>query len=470
MLRALLVLSAFGLGVGCTQRPALGDYDSGVVIPDAYANDDALPRDRGTSDSGFDAGTRTTTYTWFRDVQPVVYAACLNCHLSPPRFGAPMALETIEQFHALGRDGVSQVHELAGCRVVGCNRSNIMPPRTEQRQLTTREIQMIQDWSMGGAPAGEIPDGGLVFPDASDPHDAGYMPWADGGTDPDAGTNQRWLDIFAHTPGNRSTNYHVPTQATSYICWSFPTGSLIREHITRFVPIVDNVQHSHHALVFIDRTGTETSPNVTNFECEGIPQNTDLIGGWFPGWPDTVTPPGVGVPITARDRVVFQMHYDSVLTPDVFDNTGFRLLVDANPAIADTGVLWVGARWARVLNGPNEFVSGECTLDSDITIWAVSPHMHQAGLHVQFDISRQGGPWEVNTNVTPWDFHNQQIYPMSPYLQLRSGDRLRTQCWYDTQGRDVRAGEGSLDEMCYTFVNHYPPLTNPFRRCVNAIP
>ena len=29
------------------------------------------------------------------------------------------------------------------------------------------------------------------------------------------------------------------------------------------------------------------------------------------------------------------MHYDSVLTPDVFDNTGFRLLVDANPAIAD---------------------------------------------------------------------------------------------------------------------------------------
>ena len=92
MLRALLVLSALGLGVGCTQRPSLGDYDSGVVIPDAYANDDALPRDRGVADSGFDAGTRTTTYTWFRDIQPVVYAACLNCHQSPPRFGAPMAL------------------------------------------------------------------------------------------------------------------------------------------------------------------------------------------------------------------------------------------------------------------------------------------------------------------------------------------------------------------------------------------
>ncbi|MFO0722598.1 MAG: hypothetical protein U1E65_02365 [Myxococcota bacterium] len=470
MTRSAVALLVLALSAGCTKPAPLGDYDSGVFIPDAYTLPDVGPRpDTGLADAGMDAGTRTTTYTWYRDIQPIVYAACIRCHQDPPLFGAPVPLLTFANLHALASDNVSQIHEIAACRVVGCSRTNIMPPRTEMRQLTTHEIQMIQNWSAGGAPAGDEPDGGAVFPDASEPHDAGPIPWADGGVDSDAGVpGLRWLDIFARDPANIAAPYHVPLMATSYECWSYPSGSVGNEHITQFIPVVDNVLHDHHALVFIDRTGTETSPNVVGpYDCVGIPRNTDLIGGWFPGWPPTVTPQGVGIPLGPRDRVVFQMHYDSVFTNDVYDNTGFRVLVDANAGLIDSAVLWVGARWEHTMNGPNEHIQGGCTLaDHDITVWAISPHMHQTGTRVMFEISRQGGPWQPVQDVNPWDFHNQQVYGQTPLLQLRVGDAVRTQCWYDTQGRDVVAGEGSLDEMCYTYLNHYPPLSNPFRRCV----
>ena len=91
MTRSAVALLVLALSAGCTKPAPLGDYDSGVFIPDAYTLPDVGPRpDTGLADAGMDAGTRTTTYTWYRDIQPIVYAACIRCHQDPPLFGAPV--------------------------------------------------------------------------------------------------------------------------------------------------------------------------------------------------------------------------------------------------------------------------------------------------------------------------------------------------------------------------------------------
>ncbi|GFH29821.1 MOXD1 1, partial [Haematococcus lacustris] len=49
---------------------------------------------------------------------------------------------------------------------------------------------------------------------------------------------------------------------------------------------------------------------------------------------------------------------------------------------------------------------------------------------------------------------------------LRPGDSLVTQCSYDSTTRTevTRFGEGTMDEMCFTFIMYYP-LVSKFDIC-----
>jgi hypothetical protein len=98
--------------------------------------------------------------------------------------------------------------------------------------------------------------------------------------------------------------------------------------------------------------------------------------------------------------------------------------------------------------------TGQCTLRSDVTLYAVLPHMHQTGAHMRATAMTAGG--EVELHDGPYDFMDQLVYDIDP-LELEAGDVVRIECTYQNDtGEPIMWGDSSLDEMCFMGLNVYP--------------
>ncbi len=429
--------------------------DVGSIEPDAGS----AIEDSGQQVSS-DAGSER--YTWWQDVEPIVRNKCLTCHAAPPLFGAPMSLVRYADTQVNAPAG-GLMHELMAFRV-GAPQNRMPPP--SQPQLSPEEIHVIQVWSQIGAPEGTPPvmteDGGVVVTE-----DAGVVPGADAGTP----TYNQWtMDLVAHAPNDVAQPYDVPLGQTNYQCWSItvPAGAP-RGAVVRIENIIVNSQHLHHTLVFKNRNhDAEPGP----FDCSGLPLTWDMIGGWAPGRMDEIMPPGVGVSANPGDQFVVQAHYDSVTQAGETDASGVRLVLTDEPGLLESGVVWAGLAWGTALNGPNATRTWTCTVRRAFTMYEVFPHMHQTGTRITLELQRSGQPgWDMVSEVPVWSFHDQpNVHVPLPLQQVQPGDKLKTTCWWDTQGRGINFGEASQDEMCFNFINHYPLIPNANLACVGYAP
>lgn len=101
---------------------------------------------------GAPEGTRTSQYTWIRDVEPIVRVKCQLCHSRPLVGGAPYPLQTYADVKGNTTSGMP-LYEVMAFRVVAPQ--NPMPPPS-QPQLTDEEKQIIALWALAGAPEGEV--------------------------------------------------------------------------------------------------------------------------------------------------------------------------------------------------------------------------------------------------------------------------------------------------------------------------
>lgn len=418
---------------------AASQADAGAVAPDAG---DPVADDAGETNGG---------PTWCRDVQPIVSSRCTLCHGATPSFGASISLVRFSDTQRQGAPG-QLVHERMAARITA-PQSRMPPPN--QPQLTPAEVQTIVRWSMAGAPEGTCttePDAGVSTPDggAGTP-DAGGFPF------PTFSTEMR-----AHARGAPGTPYELPTDGTNYQCWSFriPPGGAPEQYVVRFEHLIDNVQHLHHTLFFRNRAAD--SPDGP-FGCGSPELDWDMVSGWAPGQPDETMPTGVGVRAFPGDQFVLQAHYDQVSTAGQTDESGIRLIMTAQAGLQEAAVLWAGGAWQGGISGNNVRRRGERTMNRPFTMFSVFPHMHKLGTRITLELRRQGqSNWEMVGEVPAWSFDDQpKIEIPFQFQSVRSGDTLRTTCWWDTMGRSVGFGEASDDEMCFNFINHYPKLNNP---------
>lgn len=416
-----------------------------------------------------------TEYEYHRDVAPIVNEYCGLCHGNPPAFGAPRALASYGDMTQVNQFG-QPIYEMVAFRL-SADQNRMPPPQQPQPSAEQREI--VRNWAQGGAPEGEPFDAG-VPEDAGVMPDAGWsIPWLDGGTvgpHPNAPT-ERYFEILAHdiNGGAARPSHEMPVGDTSYECWSFPVNmpnGLTEEFVTMLEWYIDNTAHVHHMMAFHDPSAGPLLGNQTvgPYDCFGFPIRadgngfTEYLDGWFPGRRPSVTPTGVGMRIQPGDHIVLQMHYDAVDGPGRFDQSGIRLTLDSTQLTA-AGALWSGAIWNTPLNGPNETRVGECEVVQTMTMYQTFPHMHTFGTRIITDVQRAGSQnWTPLAVIDPWNFLDQPILPVPSNLEvLQPGDRIRTRCWWNTRGQVVRQGDGSLDEMCFTTIFHYPihPNSSP---------
>lgn len=241
----------------------------------------------------------------------------------------------------------------------------------------------------------------------------------------------------------------------------------------------------HHVLVFeIPATDAASvqQKNVAGggYTCFGGPGSTGrpvTLFGWAPGGVPMRTPQGTALRLSAGSLLVMQVHYNLLSYKGQGDRTTIQLELNATPPQRELFVLPVAnpaglkipagdAQAQQTITAPVSLISKLAKLPAgDLVIHSAAPHMHLLGTRI---VSSLTGNTLVE--VPRWDFHWQQAYTFMQPVVAHPTDLVQLECDYDNsaghqpvvngqpqQPRDVTWGEGTLDEMCLTYLTVTAP-------------
>lgn len=249
----------------------------------------------------------------------------------------------------------------------------------------------------------------------------------------------------------------------------------------------------HHVILFEipankaadarKKDDSEAGPGYTCFGGPGVGGNAiQFVIGWAPGGVTARFPDNDGLLLHKGSLLVMQVHYNLSGYKGVGDRSVVNLELTGSPPsnqilivpIANPSGLKIPAGdknatqeitvpvslYARLLKLPTD----------DLTVIAVSPHMHMLGTSIVSELEGK----QILVDIPRWDFHWQYSYRFKESLNVRGTDTLKLTCTYDNSyanqpvingekqmPRDVSWGEGTLDEMCLTFLSIRIPRTPP---------
>lgn len=218
------------------------------------------------------------------------------------------------------------------------------------------------------------------------------------------------------------------------------------------------------------------------YTCFGDPGSSLArnIGGWVPGFGAPTERPGHAHVVPAGAKIVAQVHYNTINVPSgeeaPLDQTS--ALVWAYPEGEEPTHEIRVVPLANVLLSvdPGDASSSqvkEYTFPYDATLIGTTPHMHTLGKSIKLELVRSAENQCV-IDIPRWDFNWQQSYGVRDghELSIKRGDKFLQTCVYDNSpgnqqvidGQQVTPeqvywGDGTLDEMCLTYVVLSLPLT-----------
>jgi hypothetical protein len=372
------------------------------------------------------------------DVEKTLADNCGKCHGATPAFGAPMPLVTHTDLVAPAKsDPSKKVYELVTRRIHDDGQP--MPPPPNAR-LSSVDLGVLDSWAAAGAPSSKVAcnpqtpgDGGVVEPLDCKPDlaIAPASPWA------------------------------MPVDAKNeYVCYGVDIDSPDDKHIVAMTPRVQNPKIVHHVLVFKSDSAYPTTPQVCP---SGGSLQWRLMYAWAPGGKNMVMPPEAGYALKKGQTTHFivQVHYNNAgaLTNQT-DTSGFDMCTSA-PRKYEADVLAFGTQKIDLKKKSELDTTCSITVPASLAgkkIFAAMPHMHELGTTIETKLYRGGTGAPVDLGAAPkWDFQTQYWYPLD--VSVATNDVVKTRCaWKNTTNTDVKFGENTEDEMCYSFTMYYPRI------------
>ncbi|MFM7322583.1 MAG: hypothetical protein ACKO5K_13815 [Armatimonadota bacterium] len=384
---------------------------------------------------------------WERDIAPILRRNCVECH----RAGevGPVPLDTPQSVRRYAR------------RIAEVVEDGTMPPWQadshgefhDERTLSDRDRRVLGLW---------LRQGGTAEPDAKPivwAAEAKANSWELG--DPDR--------VYA-----LPTAYSTPAQAQDhYRCFVFPTS----EDADRWIEGIEfqpgNRAAVHHISAFLDRSGAaraldarDSAPgydNPTPGNGPGFPKY-QVIGGWTPGHKPRRVPRGSGLPFPKGADLVVEVHYH-LTGKSESDLSKCALHFAKAPVTRRYRVGDVGSNRFLIKAGdPLAVVEASDTLNADVTIHSITPHMHRLGRRMRITAETPSGRFVKLIDIVRWDFEWQPSYRFKEPVRLPRGTRVDVRAVYDNSAnnpanpwsppRDIAWGEGTDAEMCSVFFGY----------------
>jgi tetratricopeptide (TPR) repeat protein len=384
-----------------------------------------------------------TSVTFCRDVAPLLFSRCANCHRSGE--AGPFSLLTYAEARAHAR----QIRDVT--------RSRFMPPWLPEaghlkflgeRSLSDKEIETLGRWVAGGSPEGDVADL---------PPTPTFVPGWQLGTP----------DFVLESP-----SFQLPAAGMDRFR-NFVLSAPIDQ--TRWIRAVElrpeNPRVIHHARLGIDTTLESVRRDQADLQpgYEGMAWGQDPSGQlitWTPGMlPDKGTA-GAAWKLTPDMKLVLHMH----LQPSGKQETlRFRLgfyYADSQPSVRPM-ILRVGSRDIDVpANEANHIVNDAYELPIDIDVLSIFPHAHKLCRQIVVKAVLPDGGVRTLIAIRAFDEKWHDKYRFEEPVRLLKGTQLKTQFTYDNSPANLRNphqppqrvvyGSNANDEMSDVYLQVTP--------------
>jgi len=388
-----------------------------------------------------DADKAPSVPTFNRDIAPILYKNCSNCHR--PGEVAPFALLTYQD----AAKRAKQIAEITQARV--------MPPWKatpgygeflDVRRLTEQQLATIRDWAAHGAPEGDAAQKPALpkFPDG----------WLAGQPD----------QVFKMTQA-----YSVPAEGSDqFRCFVIPLNAGEDEYVKKVEFRPGNAKIVHHAILFLDTSGEarrrETAPGL-GYSCVGGPglDITGSLGGWAPGAMPSVARDGVAHTIKKGSDLILQIHYHLDGKQEQ-DQSTVGLTFSKDPPTKGLTLMVLGNEKIDIPPGDSHYVvKASAVLPMDAQAIGIFPHAHYLCKDMKVDAHLPDGSVVPMIWIKDWDFNWQGSYRYASPVKLPKDTRLEMQYIYDNSAanphnpsdppREVKFGEETTNEMAFAFVS-----------------
>jgi hypothetical protein len=404
------------------------------------------------------------TPTFSKDVAPILYKNCTNCH----RAGeiGPMPLLTYKDARPFARSIAMKVE------------NGTMPPWhaddathtkfANDRSLSASDKDVLLKWARGGAPEGnpkdlppapQFADGWMMGkPDAVFTMQEDYPIPASGTLDykffeiPTNLTEDRWITAFEVRPGSRTNVHHLI--------------AYVRPGEAAPAPAAAQAGAARQAPPFAFDPNMRRPADAPKPDHEAVPNDRPAKrnpGGWLaayaPGYSLRVYEPGTAIKIPKGAIITVQMHY-TTNGKATTDRSSIGLKFASEPPKTEIVVVPLATQNFVLKAGTADTkVDAEMTVNTDVTLWSAIPHTHVRGKRWEVVAVYPDGRSEMIINVPKYDFNWQTDYIFKTPLQLPKGTKLKTSAWYDNSTanksnpdptKDVYWGDQTWEEMQFT--------------------
>ena len=386
------------------------------------------------------AANQQTKVTFNRDIAPIVFAQCSECH----RAGE------VAPFSLLSYEDVAKRAD----HLVEVTKSRLMPPWKAkigegrflgERHLTDAQIALISDWVKAGSPEGDAAD----LP----PQPKFTSGWRLG---------EPGLVVKAPSP------FEMPADGPDiFQHFVIPLEDAAGRTVVGFEFRPGNPSIVHHAILFLDTSGVgrqkdeaTPAPGWTTSGSIDIPV-AGMLGVWTPGMTPRFFPKNVGMPIKPKTDLVLQLHLHP--SGKVESDQSSIALYYAKPGeepTSSTSTFVVGSLLIDIKAGePNHTLKTSVTLPADMTLISLLPHMHLIGKEMKLTATLPDGTVKPLIWIDDWNFLWQDNYVYQEPVHLPAGTKLETLARYDNSAENpanpqkppgrVLFGNDSTDEMCF---------------------
>lgn len=384
--------------------------------------------------------------TFNRDIAPIVFEHCVQCH--HPGGNSPFSLANYTE--------VKKRAKLVSTVIT----NRFMPPWMPEpghgefvgeRRLTNPQIALIERWEKAGAPEGKardlkakatwIADWQLGTPDLIVTLPEAYSLAAEG------------PDIYR--------NFVIPNVV--------PEDRYLRA--SEFRPGATSA--IHHAFVMIDVTGgarkrdaEDINPGFPGMDTAGAGAPAAMFMGWQPGKRPSEAPAGLAGTLRKGSDLVLQLHLRPTGKPEKIQPTVGLYFTDQPPK---QSALLLLLRSVNFEIPPGEHAYGiesSYTLPVDTEVLAILPHLHYLGKEVHAWAELPDGTRKELILIRRWDFNWQGDYRYSNPVILPKDSTVRVRLVYDNSAsnsrnpnrppRLVRYGPQSSDEMAELWLQLLP--------------
>lgn len=377
------------------------------------------------------------------DVDTVLAQNCRKCHSSPPLFGAPMPLRTLDDLHAVAKlTSGKRVFEQVGLRIHDDGAP--MPPSPNER-LDAASMATLDRWIAAGAPGGAACEG----------QDGG----SEAGVDPTSHTEP--LPCTPDQLLRPASAFSVPNTSDLYVCYGFDTNAASKRHVVSGAPHIDNAKVVHHVLLYQSETSVSSTPQP----CPGGGSSDwRLVTGWAPGGKNFELPPEAGfAEDVGTTHWVLQIHYNNALALEgQVDASGYDLCSSDQLRPNDADILATGTLSIQI--PPRSTSESTCDLTfpeayGPIKVTSSWAHMHRLG-RAEYAKRIRNGVETVLLDAPAYDFST-GAGAQAANVDVVPGDTIRTMCrWQNGGDSTVTFGEATSDEMCFAFLTYYPKITS----------